>query len=142
MKLVDVNILAYVVNRQDDRHQTVLAWWTQALRGSEALALPWVVISGFLRISTHPRVFPNPLSTTQALERVQSWLDHPTIGIISESDDHWPILHQLIRDSGITGKTITDAHLAAMAMSRRATLVSCDRDFARFRQLRWENPAG
>jgi predicted nucleic acid-binding protein len=41
---------------------------------------------------------------------------------------------------GTGGSLTTDAHLAALAISHNATLVSCDTDFARFKRLRWENP--
>jgi hypothetical protein len=36
----------------------------------------------------------------------------------------------------------TDAHLAALAISHGAVLVSCDNDFSRFKGLRLENPLG
>ena len=80
------------------------------------------------------------LDDAQALDRVAAWMAHPTVCLIRETDDHWSILRQLIEENGISGKRVTDAHLAAMAVSHGATLVSCDRDFARFPQLRWENP--
>ena len=33
-----------------------------------------------------------------------------------------------------------EPHLAALAISHGAELVSCDTDFARFPKLRWRNP--
>jgi predicted nucleic acid-binding protein len=35
----------------------------------------------------------------------------------------------------------TDAHLAALAIEHGATIVSFDRDFARFEGVRWTLPA-
>jgi uncharacterized protein len=140
MKVIDVNILAYVVSRPSDLHQPVLAWWTSALRDSEPLALSWTVITGFLRVVTNPRALEIPLRREEAFDRIETWLAHPTVCLISETENHWPILQQLILESKISGSRVTDAHLAALAITRGATLVSCDRDFARFRQLRWENP--
>jgi toxin-antitoxin system PIN domain toxin len=141
MIVIDVNVLAYVANQRDPRHDAVYAWWTRTLRGNESLALPWIVISGFLRISTDSRIFEKPLSAEQALGRVESWLDHPNVGVASENEHHWPTFRALIQEMHISGKAVTDAHLAALAITRRAALASCDRDFARFRQLRWVNPA-
>ena len=37
---------------------------------------------------------------------------------------------------------IPDAALAALAIEYGVTLISTDADFARFRELRWENPLG
>ena len=140
MKVIDVNILAYVVSRPSALHKPVFAWWTSALRDNEPLALSWTVITGFLRVVTNPRALEFPLRPEDALDRIEKWLAHPSVCLIQETDRHWSALRQLIQEADISGKHVTDAHLAALAISRGASLVSCDRDFARFPQLRWENP--
>jgi len=140
MKLVDVNILLYSVNRDDPRHVKVLAWWENSLRAPEPVALSWSVIHAYLRLATHPRVFTRPQTPEEATDRITQWLAHPNVDIVIESDEHWLVLRDLIRDVGTVGNLVSDAHLAALAISRAMTLVSCDRDFARFPQLRWENP--
>ena len=140
MKLVDVNILLYAVNRDDPRHTKVLAWWETALQALEPVALSWGVVHGYLRLATHPRVFAKPQTKEEATARVTQWLAHPNIHLATETDDHWCVMRDLILDVGIVGNLVSDAHLAALAISRAMTLVSCDHDFARFRQLRWENP--
>lgn len=95
---------------------------------------------GFLRVATSPRVFTNPLSPSEAMELVDKWLNHPVVRIVRETEEHWRILKQLLNESGTVGNLTTDAHLAALAISHGAVLVSCDADFGRFRHLRWENP--
>lgn len=59
---------------------------------------------------------------------------------MTETDDHWRTLQRLLDDVGAAGNLTTDAHLAALAITHGAVLVSCDSDFARFRGLQWENP--
>jgi predicted nucleic acid-binding protein len=76
-----------------------------------------------------------------AIERIEAWLSHENVRLLHESEDQWNILRQLLIETGTSGNRTTDAHLAAMAIAYGATLVSCDSDFARYRQLRWENPA-
>ncbi|MGD9635389.1 MAG: TA system VapC family ribonuclease toxin [Pirellulales bacterium] len=141
MKVIDVNILAYLVSQPAQHHKQIFAWWNAALLGNEALALSWTVINGFLRVATNPKALQFPLSAEDAIERVDAWLSHPSICLISELDNHWQVFRGLVQEHDITGKQVTDAHIAALAISRGALLVSCDRDFSRFRQLRWENPA-
>jgi uncharacterized protein len=141
MKLVDVNILMYAINEDDLLYGTVSKWWAQALAGSEPIGLTWSVIHGYLRLSTHPRVFSRPQTVEQATDQVDRWLSHPNVVVITETDDHRRVLNDLVREVGTVGNLVADAHLAAIAISRAATLVSCDRDFARFPQLRWEIPA-
>jgi predicted nucleic acid-binding protein len=42
--------------------------------------------------------------------------------------------------SGAAGHLASDAHLAALALERRAELCSLDRDFQQFPGLKWRNP--
>ncbi len=141
MKLVDLNILLYAVNRDSPRHEVSRSWWETALAGTEPVGLPWVVILGFLRLATSTRVFDKPFTVSQAIERIDVWLNHPNTRLVHEDEEHWRILKELIEEAGTAGNLTTDAHLAALAISHAATLVSCDADFGRFRHLRWKNPA-
>ena len=142
MKLVDLNVLLYAVNQDAPGHEGIRSWWEAALAGDEPVALPWMVLLGFLRLTTNAKVFAQPLTLDQAIERVDAWLSHPNIRLVRETDEHWRILKDLLGQTGTAGNLTTDAHLAALAVSHGARLVSCDADFGRYRQLRWENPAG
>lgn len=119
----------------------MLPWWERALNGNEPIALCWPVISGFIRLSTRPGIFPRALSADDACARIDRWLELPVVRVASETESHWSLFKDLIGELGTAGNLTTDAHLAALALSHGATLVSCDNDFARFSGLRWENPA-
>ncbi len=140
MKLVDLNILLYVINEHAPPHERVRSWWESALANDEAIGLSWTVLLGFLRLSTNDRIFPSPLRVEEATAQVEDWLSHPIIHIVRETKEHWHQLKGLLAETGTAGNLTTDAHLAALAISYGATLVSCDTDFARFPHLRWENP--
>jgi toxin-antitoxin system PIN domain toxin len=142
MKLVDLNVLLYAVNEDAVQHEPIRAWWESALNGDEPVALTWVVLLGFLRLATNPRVFPNPLSVEQALGRVDQWLGQSTVCILQETAEQWRILRSLLETSGTAGNLTTDAHLASLAIAHGAVLVSCDTDFGRFSKLQWEHPLG
>ena len=87
-----------------------------------------------------PEGVPATLPTDKALAKVDAWLSAGTVSVIVEKPNHWRVLRGLLADAGTAGNLTTDAHLAAIAITHEATLVSCDGDFARFRDLRWENP--
>lgn len=140
MKVVDLNVLLYVVNENAPHHQVLLNWWENAVNGDESVGLPWVVLLGFLRIATNPKIFPNPLEPTTATSKIDTWLSLANTYLVREKDGHWEILRTLLADAGTAGNLTTDAHLATLAISHGAVLVSCDSDFARFQGLRWENP--
>ncbi len=142
MKIVDLNVLLYVVNENAVHHERLRRWWEQSINDNESLGLPWSVVLGFIRLSTHPAIFPKPLDPETAIAKVDSWLALENVGVIQEKTEHWAILRLLLAESGAAGNLTTDAHLAALAISHDATLVSCDSDFARFKGLRWQNPIG
>ena len=141
MRLVDLNVLLYVVNEDAQQHEVALEWWNSALRSDQPIGLAWIVLLGFLRLSTNPAVFPSPLSAETAIDKVDSWLGLEQTCLVQETRDHWHILRDLLTDTGTAGNLTTDSQLAALAISHGATLVSFDHDFFRFLRLRWENPA-
>jgi toxin-antitoxin system PIN domain toxin len=140
VKLVDVNVLLYAVNRDAEHHEAALAWWQDALSGDESIGLAWSVLLGFLRIAANPKIFPTPVSAAGAIKHIDAWLTVPNVCVITEKPEHWKLLRVLLKETGVAGNLTTDAQLAALAISHGASLVSFDRDFVRFEGLRWETP--
>jgi len=140
MTLVDLNILLYAINPSSAHYGTVHPWWEAAMGSDEPVGLTWIVLSGFLRLATNSRVFPNPMSVESAVGRVARWLSHPNTRLVQETEGHWSIFRTLLEEAGTAGNLTTDAHLATLAISTGATLVSCDHDFTRFAGLRLLNP--
>ena len=140
MRIVDLNVLLYAVNADAAQHQRAREWWEHAVNDEDTIGLAWVVLLGFLRLSTNPRVFPRPLAPGVAAAKLDAWLARDNVRVVREKDDHWETLKPLLGDAGTAGNLTTDAHLAALAISHDAVLVSTDREFARFKGLRWEDP--
>jgi hypothetical protein len=140
LKVVDVNLLLYAVNRDGPHHPRAKSWLEQTLASEEPVALPWPVLLGFLRLSTSPRVLPHPLLPEQALGVIDGWLSQPVVSVLHPGPEHWRILRGLIEETGTAGNLTSDAHLAAIAIANGAELCSTDTDFARFPRLRWMNP--
>lgn len=82
-----------------------------------------------------------PLYPREATGFVKSWLASPNVSIVIPGDDHADVVFAMLERLGAAGNLTTDAHLAALAMEYQAEIVSTDTDFARFRGLRWFNPA-
>ncbi|MDQ3768822.1 MAG: type II toxin-antitoxin system VapC family toxin [Actinomycetota bacterium] len=135
MKLPDVNVLLYAMNVDAPEHRRAREWLERALSGSEAVAFAWVVLSGFVRISTRA---PKPRSVAQAFDVVEEWLDRPNVEVVHPTRRHAPLLRGLIEQAGTAGNLTTDAHLAALAIEHGATLASFDGDLHRFAGLRLE----
>ena len=140
MKLLDANLLLYATDEQSPRHLAARSWLDGLLSGEEPIAFAWAVVLAFLRLSTNPRIFEQPLSNDRAFEVVQGWMTHPSAVIVHPGDRHLTLLRQLLGPLGTAGNLMADAHLAALAIEHGAELNSCDADFSRFSGLRWVNP--
>ena len=140
MILVDVNLLVYAVFTDSLRHDVAREWLDATLGGTEAVALPWAVLAGFIRISTNPRVMTNPLTINEAIADLDEWLTLPVVRVIGPTRGHWEEFARMLRGADAKGNLVSDAHLAALAVEHGCTLASTDDDFRKFPGLRWFNP--
>lgn len=140
MILPDTNLLIYAYNEDAPEHKAAHTWLEQIFLSAEPVALTWVTLSGFLRVSTNARIMEKPLRIAKATEIIDEWLAHPSTRIIRPGERHWSILKKLLLTINLGGNLITDAHLAALAIEHDCELCSTDTDFARFANLRWSNP--
>ena len=104
------------------------------------MAFSWTVLLAFLRLSTSPRVFPNPMGIQESLDVVESWLEQPCVTVVHPTRRHLFVLGDLLGPLGTGGNLTPDAHLAVLAIEHGAESYSADWDFARFPGLRWVNP--
>jgi toxin-antitoxin system PIN domain toxin len=140
MMLPDANLLLYAFDSHSEHHKPARTWWEAQLSGTESVGLTWPVINAFIRIGTNHRSHPRPMTLEEAFVRVQSWLDQPCVKIIQPTENHWTIFQQMLRAGNATANLVSDAHLAALAVEHNCILHSTDRDFSRFRGLKWKNP--
>lgn len=140
MKIADVQILFYAIDRTADLHSVAARWLEDAINAREPMGLAWPTIQQFLRLGTNP-AYPGSMADEEALDWVGDWID-AGVEIVADSETTWALFHELVTATPRTLRnSIDDAHLAAIAISRGATLVSFDSDFAAFAEhgLRWEH---
>ncbi len=141
MILIDVNVLVYAYRAESDRHDAAASWMAETLAGNQEVGVLDLVLAGFVRISTNPRIFEDPSPTADALGFVDAILQSPKARWISSSSVTWQIFHELVEsDRGIRGNLVPDAYLAAAAIASGARLATCDLGFARFPRLDWFDP--
>jgi toxin-antitoxin system PIN domain toxin len=139
--LLDANVLLYAADSSSTRHEACARWLERGFGGQRRIALPWQTIGAFLRISTHPRVFRQPLTSREAWAMVDQWLAAPVCWVPEATERTAAILGRLVTNLDLTGNLITDAQLAALAIEHGLAVVSVDSDFARFPDVRWINPS-
>lgn len=140
MKLVDANVLLYAVNTSAPHHERSRRWLDDSLSGADTVAFSWLALLAFVRLSTKEGLFPSPLTVDQAMDRVDAWLAVPSAVLVEPTVQHATVIRSLLTDLGTGGNLVSDAHLAALSIEHRCTIVSFDNDFGRFPRVRWEMP--
>ena len=116
MKIVDINLLIYAVNRDTPHHSKAKKWLENSLSSDEPFGFAWIVILGFLRIVTNGRIMPTPLTPEVAVELIDDWLQQPPSLTVVPSQQHWSIFKELLMPLGTAANLTSDAHLAALTI--------------------------
>ena len=140
MNVVDANVLLYAVNTSAEHHEQSRSWLDGQLSGRSTTGFAWIALLAFIRLSTKPGLFPSPLSVDGALDRVDAWLAQPTSVVLEPSASHGQAVRSLLAPLGAGGNLANDAHLAALALQHKATVVTYDSDFGRFPGIAWRLP--
>ena len=140
MVLLDVNVLVYAHRQDTPHHLQYLAWLENLINSDRAYGLSDLVLSGFLRIVTHPGVFNPPSSMEKALAFVEDLRNQQTCIVINPGPRHWDIFCRLCKAADIKGNLIPDAFLAALAIESGSEWITADRDYHRFSGLRVHHP--
>lgn len=140
MTIIDANLLLYAYNADAPQHSAAARWLAELVQGGEPVALPWVTLWAFLRISTNPRIWDNPLPSARAFAIVNEWLALPGVVVLPPGPRHLELLERLVLEHKAAGPLVTGAILASLAFETGATLASTDQDFGRFQGLQWVNP--
>jgi len=140
MIIPDANLLIYAHDSLSPNHVAARVWWEESLTGGVPIGIPWVVILAFTRIMTHPRITESPLSVQEVREMVADWIAAPPARLIQLSDRALPFFFDLLEEAGLGGNLSTDALIALHAREHSGTIYSNDRDFDRFKGIKWVNP--
>jgi hypothetical protein len=142
MVLPDVNVLVYAHREDTANHSACREWLEGAINGDEAYAMSELVLSGFVRVVTHPKVFGRPSRGTDAFAFAEQLRQQSNCVRVEPGPRHWDVFRRLCTESGAKGNLVPDAYFAALAIESGCEWISTDRDFSRFKGLRWRHPLG
>lgn len=140
MIIHDVNVLVYCYRQDVQRHDEYRAAFDEVVLSPSNFGYSSLVLSGFLRVVTHPRVFAVPSLLEDALAFVESITGQPNAVEVSPGARHWRVFTDLCRAVHVKGNLVSDAYHAALAIESGSEWVTTDRDYARFPGLRWRHP--
>lgn len=140
MNLLDVNVLVYAFRKDVDRHEEFRDWIHELIHGDAAFGVSEQALASLIRITTHPRIFKQPSTRSEAVAFAEALRRHPSCRSIRPSRTHWSLFLELCEKAEIKGNLVTDAWFAALAIESGCVWITSDRDFARFPRLRWKHP--
>jgi toxin-antitoxin system PIN domain toxin len=138
---VDTNILVYAHRRDSPWHTAAAACVRELAEGSASWALPAPCLHEFLAIVTHERIFAPPTPLPKALEQLGAWLESPSLVVLAETAGYWEVLWRVVERARVIGPRIHDGRVAALCVHHGVReLLTADRDFSRFGEIRARNP--
>jgi toxin-antitoxin system PIN domain toxin len=138
--LPDVNVLVYAHREDSVHHRDCLRWLEATLAGEARYAVSELVLSSFIRVVTHPKIFNAPSSLHDALTFAEQVREQPNAFLVEPGERHWPIFRRLCNEAKVRGNLVPDAYLAALAIESGCEWITTDRDFSRFPGLKWRSP--
>jgi toxin-antitoxin system PIN domain toxin len=141
MILPDVNVLVHAFRSDSSDHNLCKSWLEGIINGETRYGISSQVLSGVIRITTHPKVFAHPSTLAEVLHFCNVLLDQPICLRIEPGELHWHIFTRLCLDSDARGNLVPDAWFAALAIESGCEWITLDRDYARFEGLKWRLPS-
>ncbi len=140
MLLFDVNVLVNAHRAELPQHATIGPWLARTINGPQAFGISEIVLSGFVRVVTDPKVFATPSPIDKALAFCRVLRERPNAVLTVPGDRHWDIFVHLCTAVRARGNLVPDAFLAALAIESGSHWITCDRGFGRFPNLVWHDP--
>lgn len=139
--LLDSNILLYAKMNAMAEHKIVSKWLEDTVSDrNNTLSICETSILSFLRIATNEKVFQPVLPTKDAQNFIESFLNCPNVNLLCASAHHFLEVTKLMDKLNLKGNPVMDGHLAVLALTIGATLVTRDKDFTKIPYLKIYNP--
>lgn len=140
MFLMDINILVYA-HREDTIEHSLYREWLESIVNSDVpYGYSELVLSGFLRVVTHPRIFEVPSALSSAVRFANQVREPQNAVCLAPGPMHWKIFLGCTEQIDAKGNDIADAYHAALAMEWNCVWVTTDKGFKRFNGLKVRHP--
>jgi uncharacterized protein len=141
MILPDVNVLVHAFRADAGDHVLCRRWLNAVVNGDSRYGIFPQVLSGVIRVTTHPKIFSQPSALAEVIRFCDLLLAQPHCVVVQPGPQHWSIFSRLCEEADARGNLSADAWYAAVAIESGCDWITLDRDYARFPGLRWQPPA-
>lgn len=136
MNFPDVNLLLGLFRPEHAFHAAARQWWRETVDHGDTFTVPDVVWTGFVRVVTDPRAFAVPASLSEAMAFVAAVRSQPSYRAFVSHSRTLQEFVDLASRAHARGNLVSDAYIAACAQAYGGTVVTFDRDFRKFDDLR------
>ncbi len=140
MILTDINVLVYAHRADAPGHVAYREWLEGIINNNQAYGVSDYILSGFIRVVTHPRIFNLPSDLGSAFAFATEIRNQPNAVPLAPGPRHWAIFTDLCKAVAVKGNLMPDAYLAALAIESGSEWITTDRDYSRFPGLKWRHP--
>ncbi len=142
MFVVDTNILLYAADEDAPEHRPCREFLLACRRGPDPWYVTWGIIYEFLRVATHPRVFPHAWSMKEAWMFLNALWASPACSFLQETERHAQTAQSVLTDlPNLSGNMVCDAHIAILMKEHGVKRIyTRDTDFHRFPFLEVVDP--
>jgi hypothetical protein len=132
MIAVDTNVLVYTHREEFPDHPAAMKRIVALAEGAAPWGIPIFCLGEFVRVVTHRRILSPPSTLAQATAFLDALAASESFRLLVPDDGYWTELRTLLTSAKATGNLAFDAQIAALCVRHGATLLTQDRDFARF----------
>ena len=130
---IDANVLIEASNTVSLRQPRLQKAIGGALAGNEPVYLFWAVVMAYLRVSTHRRLFPAPLTIDEAHANIGQFVASENVVLAGERTGFWERYQRVAAEAGARGGLVHDAHIVTLMLQHEVRSIwTYDRDFRKF----------
>lgn len=138
--LMDVNVLVYAHREDVKDHVAYRDWLESVLNSNTAYGFSELVLSGFVRVVTHPKIFEQPSPLAVAIMFAEQVRVAQQAICLVPGKQHWKLFLQCMENISARGNDVPDAYHAALALEWDCDWMTTDKGFRRFKGLRVRHP--
>jgi uncharacterized protein len=138
---VDTNVLVYASDEASQFNKAAKDLLKSLSAGPAIVYLFWPVVMGYLRITTHSRIFTKPLTPAEAVRNIEGLLARPHIRTGGENTGFWQEYRSVTDTVLPRGNLVPDAHIVSLMYHYGITTIwTHDSDFRKFEGIKVRSP--
>jgi toxin-antitoxin system PIN domain toxin len=140
--IIDTNILLYAANRDTEEHAAAARFLRMAATSSQQWFFTEGIVYEFLRVCTHPKVFPNPLDWKESLRFLKPFLENANFLVLTADERHWLLLEEILTSlTHPAGNLFFDIRTVVLMKEHGIReIYTTDTDFLQFPHIKVINP--